>query len=124
SQYGDAVRNGGGDRLLDRSLHEVDPLPRVARVVDQALDELDAVDPAVERPRPWRRSLRSLGPGPGRGLLERRRVGLGRLRHPLEGVEEVDIAVVDTELLQGLDHGQDRAAAPDAALDERTRHTA
>jgi hypothetical protein len=53
-----------------------------------------------------------------------RAVVLGRLGHPLEGVEPVDVAVVHAELLKGQHHREQRPTAPDAALDERPGHVA
>ena len=50
-------------------------------------------------------------------------VAVGRGRHALEGVEEVEVAVGDRQRQQRLRRGHHAAAAPDAALDDRARDT-
>src|SRR5438876_9487432 len=93
------------------------PVVRVAARAKRLADLLLVEDALVEE----------LGPGLAMGLLpglesgrvEGGHVVLGGRRHPLEGVEEVDVAVGLGLLCEHEQHREHGPASPDAALGKR-----
>ncbi len=113
------------ERLLDRASHGVYASRRVPGRAQERRHVLLAQLVRGEVVRVHLHALRLRGPVGlhGRGL-EGRRVDLRRSRHPFEGVVEVHVAPVGADVLEREQHREDRSAAPDATLHERTGNTA
>src|SRR3954447_1773138 len=100
----------------------MEALRRITGLSERRADRLLVEGLRVEelRPRPLTPPL-GVAPRLKRRRVDRRGVVLAWLGHPLERVVEVDVAIARPELLEGQDHREHRAAAPDAALGECTR---
>ena len=115
TQQRDLLRGVCGQRVLDLSRDEVDPVHRVAGAGHVGPNVVDV----------GRAPSRRVGGGSGEVELDLRRfvaevlVDLGRRRHALVGVEEVEVAVVDAGTEERQRYGHAAAAPPHAAFDDR-----